>query len=100
MKPNIKNYAKPRPVWMMVLGETLDYTGKVGAGIAIFSDEKWWAIALLLIGSLSQFFTKLYTAQTNSTKIEYEVSQDESGEVIENLTVTENKSINPKNNNQ
>lgn len=79
----------------MVLGETLDYSGKAGALIGILSEEKWWAVALLIIGSAGQFFTKLYAAKTEILNVEYVVSEDESGEQTENLTVTENKSVKP-----
>lgn len=65
MRPSIKNYGKPRPVWMRVLGDTLLYASQTGAGISIVSDSKVWAIAFLLTGTGGFFFTKLYAAKVS-----------------------------------
>ncbi len=99
MKPKLKNYGKPRPVILMVIGDTLLYASTLITSYAIFEGNKTVGIISLLCGAGGFFFTKLYAAQTNTTKVEYETGQDEQGNEIENLTITENKSVNPKSQN-
>lgn len=58
--PSIKNYSKPRPVWMIAVGDTFMYLGQLIAGVSMFYDEKAIAIVSLIVGTLGYFFTKLY----------------------------------------
>lgn len=62
MNAHIKNYNKPRPVWMAVLGDTLMYSSTTIAGMGIYSDQHAIAYVALTCGVLAQFFTKLFRA--------------------------------------
>lgn len=62
MAPSIKNYTKPRPVWMMVLGDTFLYVGNAAGFSALGMDAKLFAFISFGVGILGYFFTKLYKA--------------------------------------
>jgi len=61
--PSLSNYTKPRPVWMIVLGDSLLYCSQTGAAISIFENAKWFALSFLFIGTLGYFLTRLYKAK-------------------------------------
>lgn len=63
MTPNIKNYAKPRPFWMMVTGDTMIYAGTSITGMSIFADNHTWAYISLGCSVSGYFFTKLFAAK-------------------------------------
>lgn len=62
MSPSIKNYSKPRPVWIMVIGDTLLYAGNATGFASLIGDSKTGAYIGFGVGVLAYFFSKLYTA--------------------------------------
>ena len=64
-KPSIKNFNKPRPKILRVLGEWLSAISKTSAIGAFATDDhttKIIAICLFAAGWIGELFTKLYAA--------------------------------------
>jgi len=66
LRANIRNYGKPRPVWIMVLGESLVYIGSAGAGISGFEGNPWITLGFTIVIAGGNFCTRLYSKQNGS----------------------------------
>lgn len=60
--PSLKNYYKPRPVWMKTLGDTLLYAGNATGFVSIANDSDLGAYFGFGIGVLAYFFSNFYKA--------------------------------------
>lgn len=86
MSPSIKNYTKPRPVWMQVLGDTFLYAGNAAGFSALAMDAKLFTFISFGVGLLGYFFSKLYKAteeemlrqETITTEVTTTVSKESS----------------------
>lgn len=89
---SIKNYNKPRPVWMRVIGDSCVYASSAITGISIANNEDVIAYISLGLGVIGYFFTKMFAAITEEyTRVEHEIEETESGHK-ETVTVTKSES--------
>jgi hypothetical protein len=72
MAPNIRNYAKPRPFWLMVTGDTMIYLGTSITSMGIFADNHTMAYVSLGCSVAGYFCTKLF----NVTQADAAVDQN------------------------
>lgn len=61
-KPSIKNFRKPRPYIMKVIGETLHRISTGSAVLAAAHQYLWGAAILYVLGEMGNAFTMLYAA--------------------------------------
>ncbi len=62
LKPSLKNYSRPRPVWMQVLGDTMLYAGSAITTAGIATGNSLMAYIALGLGIGGYFFSKLFAA--------------------------------------
>lgn len=62
MKAKLSNYSKPRPIFLMVLGDSLLYASTAITGMSIAADNKLAAYISLGCGIIGYFCSKLFAA--------------------------------------
>jgi len=62
MSMSLKNYGRPRPVYLKVIGDTCLYASTAVTGISIYMDEDLTAYIALGAGIVGYFFTNLFNA--------------------------------------
>lgn len=86
MGVSLKNYNKPRPVWMKVLGDTCVYAGSAVTGVAIGNEAHvvaYISLGLLVFGF---FFSNLFSALDKERTFEI---KDEDSQVVTTKIVKE-----------
>ena len=55
-------YRQPTAMWLRMLGDFFNYAGAVGGVTAVVQEDKWIAIAFILVGSLGKAVTNAFTS--------------------------------------
>lgn len=79
-KPSIKNFRKPRPMILKVVGELLH---RISTGSAVFAAANhylWGAAILYMLGELGNAFTMLYAASQGEQTTDVATTDEKGGE--------------------
>lgn len=62
-KFKLKNYYKPTPKRMRKFGDALLGSCQFLTGFSVIMEEKWLAIACIIIGTIGKFLSNFYTEE-------------------------------------
>ena len=65
--PKIKDYFKPTPKRLRILGDTLLAVSTMVTASAIAGNSKWLAVSSLIVGVLGKFMTNFFKDESSNS---------------------------------